>query len=401
MTLHASNQGSSGRGARLGGDVFLTGATGFLGVHLLRELVEQTDATVSVLVRGASEHAARAALARQLDWYFRDFSLASLEGRVRVVLGDLEAAKLGLDGRTWDELAGSLGTIVNAAADVNHVGAASRAFRINTEAVAVLLDLAKQGCEKVFHHVSTASVQGEFKDPAPLAAFKETHLEEGQVFSGAYPESKYRAEVLMRRAFEDGLGGAVYRVGYVGPHSVTGQYQRNIHQSNTARYVRACVRLGFAPYLPEETVQLTPVDSVAGAIVRLMTRGANQGKTYYIDSPQQISLYDVQRVLHAAGYPLRLLDVDTFVEKATRLSNDTESLTVIAPSTATEGPHPIPTDTTWSQRELAKVGFEYPLLDGAWLGRFLQHAIEVGFVEAPRFWNVAPVLADILRGGQG
>lgn len=376
--------------------IFLTGATGFLGSHLLRALLDQRGTTVTCLVRGDDLPSAERALERQLAFYFPELVWPTLRERIRIVRGDLEAPLLGLERAQFESLAASQGAIVHAGANVNHVGAASRSFRANTESVSTLIALARLSKPKPFHHISTASVQGEFQPPPPIAAFKETHLEEGQVFSAAYSESKFQAEVLLRKAFAEGLPGTVYRVGYVGPHSVTGRYQRNIEQSNTARWVRACVRLGFAPYLPEETVQLTPVDSVASAVIAIMTGSASTGRTYYVDHPRQLTLYEVLRVLHAAGYAIRLMEPEEFSEKAGRLSRDTESLGVVSPDVRAHGPHAIPTDSSWSQRELSKLGFEYPEITGEWFGRFLQHAIEVGFIEAPRFWHAAKPVGALI-----
>lgn len=381
---------------RFTGQVFLTGVTGYLGAHLLLDLLEHTDARLSCLVRGADEAAARQSLLRQLAWYFPEFSLDAHGDRVEIVRGDMEAPDLGIIPTEFERLAAEVDVILNSAADVNHVGAASRSFRINAEAVETLLGFAKKGKAKAFHQVSTVSVRGEFRGQTPISAFKETHLEEGQSFAGAYQESKHRAEVMLRKAFAEGQPGGVYRVGYIGPHSVTGRYQRNIQQSNTARYVRACVRLGLAPYTPDDTVQLTPVDSVARAITLLMTRTKQDGQTYYVESPQQIRQYDVLRVLHAVGYSVRLMSEAEFLEKAPRLSQDAESLSAISPTPELDDVRAICTDDSWSQRELRKLGFEYPRLTSDWLGRFLGHAIEVGFIEAPRFWNTAALLADLL-----
>lgn len=378
------------------GDVLLTGATGFVGAHLLRDLLERTDVKVSCVVRGENSQHAQKSLMRRLRWYFPELDFAKYEARVVVLRGDLEAPRLGLDAATYERAAHGHRVVLNAAADVNHVGAASRSFRINTEAVASLIEFSRFGETKALHQVSTASVQGEFTEPPGFSAFTEAHLAEGQVFSGAYPESKFRAEVAVREAFAQGLPGAIYRVGYVAPHSVSGRYQPNIQQSNTARYVRACVRLGFVPYLPEETIALTPVDSVARAITTLLTRGPGRGETYYVDNPQTITLYDVVRVLQAVGYPIRLMEVEEFVQCSSLLSQDIESLTVVAPSLADTGSHPIATDSSWSQQQLRRLGFNYPRVTSAWLGTFLQHAIEVGFVEAPRFWNVGRPIAELL-----
>lgn len=390
MSVERQNEGTRAPAERFARAVLLTGATGYLGAHLLADLLAHSDARITCLVRGADDESARASLRRQWDWYFPGAALD--EARVQVVRGDLEAPGLGLSSVLSDALAQSHDLIVNAAADVSHVGAASRSFRVNTEAVAALIELAQRGKTKALHHVSTISVRGDMKGGTPLTAFRESHLEEGQSFYNAYGESKFRAEVLIRKAFAAGLPGAVYRVGYVGPHSVTGRYQRNIHQSATARYVRAAVTLGFAPFPGDETVQITPVDVVARGIALLLMRAPGTGQTYYVESPQLLRKYDVMRVLHAAGYTVRLIDEAEFVEKAPSLSQDADALSVITPPPLDQEPLHLPLDSTWSQRELRKLGFQFSRLNSAWFGRFLGHAIEEGFLEAPRFWSIAPPL---------
>jgi fengycin family lipopeptide synthetase D len=375
--------------------VFLTGATGFLGAHLLRELLERSDMPITCLVRGEGEAAARRTFERQLAWYFPDFDLSQHAERLALAVGDIERPLLGMEQPAYEQLAATHGVILNAAANVHHVGAASRAFRANTDGVAALIDFAWRGVAKVLHHVSTVSVQGVFAGTPTLAAFDETHLAEGQTFPGPYPESKYRAELLMRKAFEQGLRGAVYRIGFVGPHSETGRFQRNIQQHNVARYVRGAVRLGFAPFLPDHSVRLTPVDSVARGIIALLTRGDCNGRTYYVDSPHRVNLYDVVRVLHAAGYPVRLLSAEVFHEKAARLSQDEEALNAVTGGRQSTEGHVLPIDSSASERALSQLGFAYPRVSSRWLGRFVEHAIEVGFLEAPRFWNIAEPSVDL------
>lgn len=374
--------------------VLLTGATGFLGSHLLYELLEHSPASVSCLVRGDGPAGARRNLHARLASYFPGVDWARHERRLRIVPGNVEEKRLGLDERSYDELAASHSVVLNAAANVSQSGSPATFFRANTDAVGVLLDFARHGAPKQFHQVSTIDVRGHFVAPTPLPSFAERHLEEGQAFDGAYAESKYRAELLVRKVFAAGLSGAVYRVGYVAPHDQTGRFQQNIHQNYVARYVRGCICLGFAPYAPARSLRPTPVDSAARAITTLMAAGAS-AQTYYVQTPHEVSQYDVIRVLQAVGYPIRLMSLDDFREKAPRLSRDEESYLAMLPGHGEHG-RVLPTDSVLSQRELARLGFEYPRPSSRWLAQFLQHAIEVGFIEAPRFWNSAPLVPDLL-----
>ncbi len=376
------------------GRLLLTGATGFLGSHLLLDLLEHTAAELTCLSRAASKEAARTALLQRLAWYFPGCELSRYEPRIAVELGDVAAPRLGLSEGVYAELAASHGLILNVAGNVSHAGASEQFFGVNTRGVAELVQLARSGAPKALHHISTTSVIGEFPQGAPLSAFSEARLQEGQSFRDAYDESKYRAEVLLRQAFAEGLAGSVYRVGYVAPHSITGRFQPNIQQNYVSLYVRACTRLGFAPHLPERRIQPTPVDSAARAIITLLT-GAGAGGTYYIQTPHTVSHYDIHRVLHAFGYSIRLLSMADFVARAGELSADDEALAAM-PGLE---PRTVPADSDWSRRELRELGFEYPVPTSAWLARFIRHAIEVGFIQRPPHWELGVPALELAAEG--
>lgn len=381
------------RGAR-SGSLLLTGASGFLGVHLLQELLERSSLPVTCLVRATDREAGRRGLLTKLRWYFPEVDWSAHEQRLDVAVGDIGEPKLGLSPDQHAELASSVTLILNAAANVSQATTAGQFMRTNTAGVASLIELARTGRAKALHHVSTIDVRGYFAAPPSLTSFSEQALEEGQIFQNAYAESKYRAEVMLRQAFDAGLDGGVYRVGYIAPHSTTGRFQQNIQQNHVARYLRASVRLGFAPYVPQRKVPATPVDSVARAILTLMLRSETPRATYYVETPHALSQYDILRVLQAAGFRLRLMPLESFLEKAASLSDDHESVSSMAPANARHL-WLAPLDAARSQRELARLGFEYPAPSSRWLGKFIAHAIEVDFLEAPPLWNAVPLVGDL------
>src|SRR5688572_22513945 len=85
-----------GRSSRLRGGILVTGATGFLGAHLLRELITRGYAPITCLVRGRDEGEAARRLFDQLSWYFPELRWGAHDG-VEVVLGDIGEERLGLD----------------------------------------------------------------------------------------------------------------------------------------------------------------------------------------------------------------------------------------------------------------------------------------------------------------
>ena len=392
MTNPTSEEGrSSPRGfAGMGGKVLLTGASGFLGIHLLHDLLVHRGATVTCLLRGESEARVRQSLEEKWRWFFPETALDPHAQRLEVIVADVTARRCGLGERAYDALAETHGAIFNVAGNVNG-SELDELLPINVGLVESLIELSRYGVPKHLHHVSPVDVGGYFTAKPHIEAFTEQHLEEGQTLGDAYAQSKHRAELILREAMAQGIAATAYRVGFIGPHGRTGRFQQNPEQNFTSRYVRACLRLGFAPYLPSTKISLTPVDDVARAILALAASGESAGQTYYVETPHSLAHYEIMRVLQAAGYPLRLMELEDLIGCAEQLSGDKESLGLVVPQGAGPEPYPVPIDASASLAALGRQGFEYERPSGEWLGRFVEHAIEIGFLPPPRFWRAAPL----------
>jgi thioester reductase-like protein len=135
--------------------VLLTGATGFLGAYLLRDLLTETEADIWCLVRGTdndADHRLRA----NLDQYGLD--AGAWKGRVRTISGDLTFPNFGLKPSLYEELSESLDAIFHAAADVNWVLPYEALRHANVIATRELLRLACAARPKAFHLISSLSV---------------------------------------------------------------------------------------------------------------------------------------------------------------------------------------------------------------------------------------------------
>ncbi|WP_329060698.1 NAD-dependent epimerase/dehydratase family protein [Streptomyces sp. NBC_01429] len=173
--------------------VALTGATGFLGLRLLRRLLA-THRSVTVLVHAGSGDA--------LHRITRFFELtgapgaftAGLADRLRVVETELERPRLGLSGSAFRELADGLGAIWHSAGSINLEGDLPELRRTNVEGTRRVLELAAAGRGRpVVHHVSTAFVAGGRRGGVAY----EDELDDAYGFENAYEHSKYEAEMLV------------------------------------------------------------------------------------------------------------------------------------------------------------------------------------------------------------
>ncbi|MFJ7996125.1 SDR family oxidoreductase [Streptomyces sp. NPDC096310] len=173
--------------------VALTGATGFLGLRLLRRLLA-THRSMTVLVHAGSGDALRR-ITRffELTGAPEEFT-AGLPGRLRVVETELERPRLGLSGRAFQELADGLGAVWHSAGSINLEGNLPELRRTNVEGTRRVLELAAAGPGRpLVHHVSTAFVAGGRREGVAY----EDELDDAYGFENAYERSKFEAEKLI------------------------------------------------------------------------------------------------------------------------------------------------------------------------------------------------------------
>ena len=245
--------------------VFLTGATGFLGMEVLARLLEEGDREVLALIRASDDAAAEQRLDDVLKKLWDDPS--GYRRRVTAVRGDVTAPGLGLGDRR-DEYATRTGAVLHCAASITFDLPLAEARAINVDGTSRVLDFAvdaqaREGLER-FLHVSTAYVSGRYE-----GTFRERQLDVGQSFRNTYEETKADAEQIVTLARE--LGPAIAR-----PSIVVGESDSGWTPAFNVLYwpLRAFSRGMFkeVPALADGHVDIVPIDFVADGLVHLLGR---------------------------------------------------------------------------------------------------------------------------------
>ncbi len=274
--------------------VLLTGATGFLGAQIARQLLREKDLTVIALVRAEDMAAAARRLSRAWwDWPELNNALTphpplpfrerGREGvRVEALAGDVSLPHLGLDDGTYSLLARRITHIIHAAADLRVNAPLDELRKTNVQGTANVLELAYLAHEdhrlERFAHVSTAYVAG-----ASSGSIDEADLTSIHGFNNAYELSKYQGECLVQAAKRD-LPISVFRPGMIVGASDTGE----IKTFNTFYYPLRLYFSGKYPLIPVDPslpVNIIPVDYVAEAIVRLTFNPEAIGLTFHLTAP--------------------------------------------------------------------------------------------------------------------
>jgi len=368
--------------------VLLTGATGYLGSHLLYELIERSEATVYCLVRSSGNEDPYQRLVGIMKDYFGDKTGSLMEGRVVTVLGDLEKENLGLVDDVTSLLNNKIDSIIHCAAEVKHFGEAEYFARVNVESTNRLLSFAR-GKEHVrFHFVSTLGI------PEDLALSDQWHKftdHEAYDYSvsieNVYTNSKLEAEKLVvRTCEEEGVAATVYRVGNLSCHSETGAFQNNINNNAFYRMLKAMLLLKKAPQVSWQ-VDLTPINYAGQAITALALSNDTVGKMFHICNPVQISYEDMIELFRKYGYDISLLDWNRYESWLFDSSQPKEQIGLELAMAQLEGDgaknsiyrFACPQTTEYLQ----KLNVECQVPDEVFFHRLIDHAITVDYFDRP------------------
>jgi thioester reductase-like protein len=373
------------------GAILLTGASGFLGAFLLRDLLLQTNAQVHCLVRCSDAQSGKQRVRQTLETYH--VWEETFADRFAVIPGDLAQPQFNCGSDLYRLLVEEVQHIYHCAARVNHQAPYEQLRADNVSGTRELLRLAGRGRRKAMHYVSTLGV---FDLPPgdSLAVISETDpaMDPERLGTG-YIQSKAVAEALVREAGSQGLAVTIYRPGLVNPCSQSGACTI---KDFFPRLLACLLTLRQAPRL-ERSFSLTPVDHISQAIVRLSRQPRCAGAIYHLVSPHSISLQELCAMLGRIGHPLEMTTYDAW---RTRLQAEIEAnpdpaltsmLAFLGPAGGDGDIEAIPTwppknlqfDARATHAHVAAAGLTCPAVDERMLRACVTFLCGAGFLREP------------------
>ncbi|MCS7476735.1 amino acid adenylation domain-containing protein [Umezawaea endophytica] len=284
-------------------DVLLTGATGFLGSFLLRDLLRTTSWRVRCLVRADDADHAWSRLVETAETY--GIADALDPARVVAVPGDLAREHLGLAEDDYAALSAGVDAIYHAAAHINFVLPYSAVKATNVDGTARVVEFAAHGQVKALHHMSTIAV---FSPAEPDGTLTEDSVPSAPEALGiGYTQSKWVAERIVADARDRGLPVTVYRIGRVSGDSTTGACQAD---DFLWRQIKSFIQLGAAPPGDTTSTDLLPVDFVARAVVALSREPRAHDRALHLFHPRGADFDVVHRGIRDTGHPVEVVPED-------------------------------------------------------------------------------------------
>jgi thioester reductase-like protein len=294
--------------------ILFTGVPGFIGTRLARKLLEQGRRLVC-LVEGREPVLEKA----------RAFAARASEGdgadpRVELVVADIAKPRFGLDASVFDRLREECGEVWHLAALYSLAAPKRLSYDVNVEGTRHVLGFC-EGARRLAKLVyfSTMVVSGD-----RAGTIYERELEEGQRFRNWYEETKYLAEVEVRRragdvpavvirpsvVIGDSRSGEIDK--YDGPYYVIAALARLEREKRLATLGRL-MGVGHAP----ARFHLVPVDYLVAATLAIAAREDSVGKAFHIMDPNELTVAEARSlILQRFGVPELKVPVRASVVRA-------------------------------------------------------------------------------------
>jgi len=293
------------------GDVLLLGATGYLGVHILHELLVKGSDKVYCLVRPKKGVTCEGRLKSYLTYYFDNTFSALFGKRLFIIEGDLTE-----DAVMAQLLDVKVDTVINCAANVKHFAAEGEIEKINLHGTETLIEFCLKSGSRLIQ-TSTHSVSGMMDGGEPHTML-ESDLDFGQKLMTKYQESKFLAErSILDAVSKNGLKAKIMRLGNLMPRYSDGEFQINLENNGFMARMRAYYLMGCIGSSHLHTaIEFAHIDETASAVLTL-ARTPDRFTVFHPFNNHNIFVDDIVSIMRKCGLDIKTVDDSLF---ATRLN---------------------------------------------------------------------------------
>ena len=374
------------------GNILLTGSNGFIGIHILYELLHATTNKIYCLVRGKNDEERINKLSSAFLYYFKEDIAPFINNRIIIVGGDISYTNLNMSENNLEMLKGNTNTIINTAAIVKHYGDIADFVKNNIEGTRNVVEFAYKHNIRLIH-LSSISVSGNYlvKQDNRNVEFSENDLYIGQHYEdNNYVYSKMEAEKLILQYMSKGLTAKILRIGIVSGRFSDGFFQKRIDENAFYGRIKSIIKMhAISDAMTMQDVEFTPVDLCAKSIVTLAKNSVGDNRVFNIYNHNLITINRVIEALGKIGINVDVLSSGDFNDYILNLSKtqkeaikgiindfnyDENNLLTI------DYNFTVKVQSNYTKKYLHMLNFDWPVLDDCYLLKVLMHMKEVGFI---------------------
>ena len=290
--------------------VLLTGATGFLGAHLLNDLYNLSNAKIYCLIRADNFHAAY----QRITFILEKYQLLKIDinnNKIILLSGDLAKPLLGLEQKIFDTLSEEVDCIYHCGAYVHHLYNYNMLRMINVLSTKEIVKLATYKKNKSIHYVSSLSTIINNKK-----LLFENFLEQNNLSIktlNGYTQTKLASELILTQASKRGIKVYIYRPSWITGHSVTGAL--NTENNHLFLFIKGCIQMGYAPLLNAK-LNMLPVDFISNFIIKTsMCAEKIKLNVFNIISDYPIEWVNLFKYINKHKFNTKLISVNKWRQK--------------------------------------------------------------------------------------
>lgn len=375
------------------GNVLLTGANGFIGIHILHELLKTTDCKIYCFVRGENISHSIERLKESYEFYFKESIEIYINNRILVYNGQIIYDNFQLFDEQISDITKNINTIIHTAAIVKHYGDFEQFKEANIDGTRRIVEFAYNNNKRLIH-ISSISVSGNYlvKQDNQNTDFTENDLYIGQHYTNnVYVNSKFDAEKIVYSYMEKGLTAEVMRVGILSGRYSDGFFQKNIKENAFYSRIKSLIDLKtISKSILDQKIEFTPVDLCAKAIVLLSKTKLTENKVYHLYNHNLIQIEEIAKVLKDFDIDISSISEKDFEKYILKLSSDNKNNQALKgiindfsfkdSNLSLNYGYTVNVLSDYTQKYLKTFGFEWPLVSDLYLRKIIKYMRDVKFI---------------------
>lgn len=378
--------------SHLSSNILLTGATGFVGSHILANLLNNTKSNIYCIIREKGNISATDRLLNILNFYFGNQYNTLINKRIFIITGDITLKNFGMSEKDYNNLGNIISYVINSAAIVKHYGKSQIFSQTNIDSVKTLIQFCKYFSIRLTH-ISTTSVSGNIfveKISEKLIDFSEKDLFINQDLSNIYIYTKFTAEkLILESVLKDTLHAQIIRLGNISSRYSDGMFQFNISENAFVNRLKTFIAIGkFPSEFLQEHLEFTPVDLCAECIVKLALNNtiSNKNTIFHIFNNNYILIHDLLLYLKNINIDINIIPLCEFNNVVDSLLKDTTSSSLLSGiiTDLDNGKliykNKINLDNSYTNSILKTLNFSWPSIDEIYIRKYFGYLKSIKFI---------------------